>query len=72
MSRAAAAILALRLTQGLDSGARIDPGLAEGLAWGLSNGLLAERGGRIMLTPRGRLLSNEVFARLLPERPGDG
>jgi hypothetical protein len=35
----------------------------------LRAGLLIERGHRLVLTPRGRLLSNEVFRRLLPE-PG--
>jgi oxygen-independent coproporphyrinogen-3 oxidase len=68
-ARAETAMLALRLTEGLDGAARSDPGLADGLDWGLSNGVLAEHSGRIVLTPRGRLVSNEVFARLLPDRP---
>ena len=65
-ARAEAAILALRLAEGLDGAARSDPLLADGLAWGFANDLLAERGTRSVLTPRGRLLSNEVFRRLLP------
>jgi oxygen-independent coproporphyrinogen-3 oxidase len=65
-ARAETAILALRLADGIDASATTDPVLADGLAWGLSNGLLAEHGRRAVLTPRGRLLSNEVFRRLLP------
>jgi oxygen-independent coproporphyrinogen-3 oxidase len=33
----------------------------------ISEGLLQQTEGRVMLTDRGRLLSNEVFARFLPE-----
>jgi oxygen-independent coproporphyrinogen-3 oxidase len=32
----------------------------------ISFGLLEQADGRLRLTPRGRLLSNEVFVRLLP------
>lgn len=62
-------ILALRLASG------IEPRLAErapfgsGLRWGLEAGLLERSGDRLRLTSRGRLLSNELFVRLLPE-PG--
>jgi coproporphyrinogen III oxidase-like Fe-S oxidoreductase len=65
-ARAEAAILALRLAEGIDRTLCSDPVLADGLAWGAANGLLIERGTRVVLTPRGRLLSNEVFRRLLP------
>jgi coproporphyrinogen III oxidase-like Fe-S oxidoreductase len=34
-------------------------------------GLLEQQGTIIRLTPRGRLLSNEVFARFLMEEPGE-
>jgi oxygen-independent coproporphyrinogen-3 oxidase len=67
-ARAERAMLALRLTDGIEGSTRRDPSLAGGLAWGLANELLAERGTRLALTPRGRLLSNEVFRRLLPSR----
>ncbi|MET0773018.1 MAG: radical SAM family heme chaperone HemW [Candidatus Limnocylindrales bacterium] len=67
-ARAETAILALRLAAGIDAAARSDPLLADGLAWGIANGLVAERDTRAILTPRGRLLSNEVFRRLLPSR----
>ena len=36
--------------------------------WGLVNGLLEQLADRVRLTRRGRLLSNELFARLLPDR----
>lgn len=65
-AHAEAAILGLRLARGIDDGLLEDPDLAEGITWGLSNGLLARTDARVALTPRGRLLSNEVFARLLP------
>ena len=44
-----------------------DPLLGPGMAWARAHELLepADRG-RVRLTPRGRLLSNEVFRRLLP------
>jgi oxygen-independent coproporphyrinogen-3 oxidase len=65
-AQAEEAILALRLSGGIDASARSDPLLSDGLAWGFEHELLAERGPRAVLTPRGRLLSNEVFRRLLP------
>lgn len=67
-ARAEQAILALRLAEGIDAGSLDDPLLTPGLAWGLASGLLVGQAGRIVLTPRGRLLSNEVFRRLLPSR----
>src|SRR5579859_175276 len=74
------AVLGLRLHEGLDldafaarHGIRLaafaGPALEELEGWGL----LEHAGGRLRLTPRGRLLSNEVFLRLLPselEAPG--
>jgi oxygen-independent coproporphyrinogen-3 oxidase len=65
-ARAEAAILGLRLAEGIDGAALDDPLLAAGLAWGLSTMLLATRDARLVLTDRGRLLSNELFGRLLP------
>ena len=64
---AEAAILGLRLTEGIDAALALVPGLAIGLNWGREHGLLEERLGRTRLTGPGRLLANEVFARLLPE-----
>lgn len=60
------AILGLRLADGIDAASADDPRLAPGLAWGIDTGLVARSGDRLVLTPEGRLLSNEVFARLLP------
>ena len=53
-------ILGLRLDDGIAPG----PSPAPGLTWGLETGLLETAGDRLRLTRRGRLLSNEVFARL--------
>jgi len=65
-ARAEAVILGLRLTTGVDEAHAADPLLAHGLAWGLANGLVVRGRGRLTLSARGRLLSNEVFRRLLP------
>ncbi len=66
-ARSEAAILGLRLAEGIPAAALADPLLAGGLAWAREHALLVSApGGRLCLTPRGRLLSNEVFARLLP------
>jgi oxygen-independent coproporphyrinogen-3 oxidase len=65
-SEAEAAILALRMSDGLPVGALDNPRFAEPLAWALDAKLLEHRtGGRLVLTRRGRLLSNELFARLV-------
>ena len=60
-----AAILALRTRVGLPRSALPDPGPGEALGWAIDSGLLAELRDRLVLTRRGRLLSNEVFARLV-------
>lgn len=65
-ARAEAAILRLRLADGLDVAALTDPLLAAGLGWAVTEDLARVDAGRVCLTPRGRLLSNEVFTRLLP------
>lgn len=64
------AILRLRTRDGLDASTAAQADFAPAIAWGRTHGLLAEgRAGSVRLTMRGRLLANEVFARLLPE-PG--
>lgn len=66
------AILGLRLAEGIDAELAAEPGLASGLAWARSMDLAESADGRVRLTRRGRLLANEVFSRLLPDRPGRG
>lgn len=68
-----AAILALRLNEGLDAGEfrrrfGVEPWdvFGEGLAEVESAGLLEVDGRRLRLTRKGQLLANEVFVRLLP------
>jgi len=74
LERAETVILALRLNEGISRtlfAKRFDvslddlygPVLKKCAAWGL----LQDGGERLRLTPRGRLLSNEVFQRLLPD-----
>ena len=63
---AEAAILALRLDTGLPAAAAHRPPLSPVFAWATESGLLEQTDdGRIALTTTGRLLSNELFARLL-------
>jgi coproporphyrinogen III oxidase-like Fe-S oxidoreductase len=63
---AEAVILGLRLARGIPSVAGTRPPLAAHLAWAFSEGLVREAADdRIALTTRGRLLSNELFARLV-------
>lgn len=68
IARAEGTILGLRLTDGVEAALLSDPLLAPGLEWALENGLLQQGGSRLRLSESGRLLSNEVFARLLPDR----
>jgi putative oxygen-independent coproporphyrinogen III oxidase len=66
-ARAEQAILQLRTAAGLPGWLGGDPAFESGLMWGRANGLLEAGGeGSLRLTTRGRLLSNELFARLLP------
>jgi oxygen-independent coproporphyrinogen III oxidase len=58
-------VLSLRTDQGLPLSAREDPPLAAAYGWAVDAGLLTTTDGRIVLTTRGRLLSNELFSRLV-------
>ena len=60
------AMLGLRLSEGLDAAVADQPGIASGLAWARAAGLAETAAGLTRLTPRGRLLADEVFLRLLP------
>ena len=62
------AILRLRTSLGLPFEIGSGPRFRAALSWGRARGLLDTSGtGAARLTLRGRLLSNELFARLLPE-----
>jgi coproporphyrinogen III oxidase-like Fe-S oxidoreductase len=62
-------VLGLRLDRGIPASVADDPRFTEALAWARGAGLVDEAGPdaarRIRLTLRGRLLSNELFARLV-------
>jgi putative oxygen-independent coproporphyrinogen III oxidase len=61
-----ALILALRLDSGVPLAAAYEPPLADQFGWALAAGLLTVTDAdRVILTTRGRLLSNELFHRLL-------
>ena len=63
---AESAILALRTSDGLPAGALDRPAMQPALTWSLTAGLLERTAaGRLALTLRGRLLSSEVFVRLI-------
>jgi oxygen-independent coproporphyrinogen III oxidase len=63
---AEATILALRLDTGIDAGEAEAGPIGPHLGWARDAGMLTlTPAGRIALTTRGRLLSNELFARLL-------
>lgn len=65
-ARAERQILALRTQMGLDRQGSDQSGLSAVLAWGREQRLLESDESVVRLTRRGRLLSNELFARLLP------
>lgn len=63
---AEAVILGLRTDDGVAAAAIAAPRFHEPIAWAIANGLVVRTGnGRVVLTTRGRLLSNEIFARLV-------
>jgi putative oxygen-independent coproporphyrinogen III oxidase len=64
-ARAEAVILGLRTRQGVPFAAASNPPLEDAFGWALSADLLEVTDDRITLTTRGRLLSNELFARLV-------
>jgi coproporphyrinogen III oxidase-like Fe-S oxidoreductase len=65
-SEGEAAILALRTSAGLSVAALDAKPLGPALAWAVESGLLERTtSDRLVLTLSGRLLSNEVFVRLL-------
>ena len=62
-------MLGLRLARGVTEGtiaacSALVPAFADGLEDFLALGLARRVGGRVRLTPRGWLVSNELFARL--------
>ncbi|GAC1674610.1 MAG: hypothetical protein NVS9B8_17120 [Candidatus Limnocylindrales bacterium] len=65
-ARAERVILGLRTDRGLPRAWATEPPLADAFGWALAAELLTIDGAdRIVLTTRGRLLSNELFARLV-------
>jgi putative oxygen-independent coproporphyrinogen III oxidase len=65
MAASEQAILGLRTARGISSAEATRPPLGEVLPWALGAGLLEAADDRYALTLRGRLLSNELFARLV-------
>ena len=63
--RQEALILGLRTDRGVPAEAAARPPLHDVALWAAGAGLLEERGDRLVLTTEGRLLSNEIFARLV-------
>ncbi len=65
-ARAEAVILGLRTDEGVPLGSSSSPPLADAFGWALAAELIEVTGAeRVVLTTRGRLLSNELFARLV-------
>ena len=65
-ARAESIVLGLRTDRGLPRTAAVEPPLADVFGWALAAELLTiDEQDRIVLTTRGRLLSNELFARLV-------
>jgi len=58
-------ILALRLAEGISTQDALDGRVGPALTWAAGQGLLEPEADRLRLSLRGRLLSNEVFLRLL-------
>ncbi|MGC8633120.1 MAG: radical SAM family heme chaperone HemW [Candidatus Limnocylindrales bacterium] len=59
------AILGLRLREGIGPDVAARPAVAEALGWARGQGLLEDAAGQVRLSLRGRLLSNEVLARIV-------
>ncbi len=65
-ARSESIVLGLRTDRGLPRAAATEPPLADAFGWALAAELLTiDAADRIVLTTRGRLLSNELFARLV-------
>ena len=64
-ARAEAVILGLRTDDGIPEAWALEPPLANEFGWALAAELLTVGDERVRLTTRGRLLSNELFARLI-------
>ena len=62
---AEALILGLRTDRGVPVEAATDPSFEPVAAWATETGLLERRDDRLVLTTEGRLLSNELFSRLV-------
>ncbi len=58
-------ILAFRLAEGLATRDALDERVSPALSWAAAEGLLEAEADRVHLSMRGRLLSNELFVRLL-------
>jgi len=61
-------VLALRMARGVERDVAVRDGFSDAITWGESNGLLAPHpadASRVQLTLRGRLLSNELFSRIV-------
>ena len=70
-ANAEAAILELRTDRGVAADAADAPPFRAALAWALAEDLIVSApDSRLVLTTRGRLLSNELFERLVPAAPG--
>jgi coproporphyrinogen III oxidase-like Fe-S oxidoreductase len=59
-------ILALRTRRGASGDAVRDAGAGAAVSWAVEQGLASDGADRVTLTLRGRLLSNELFSRVLP------
>jgi hypothetical protein len=56
------------MARGVERDAAVRDGFSDAITWGESNGLLAPHpsdASRVQLTLRGRLLSNELFSRIV-------
>jgi oxygen-independent coproporphyrinogen-3 oxidase len=65
MAASERAILGLRTSRGISGAEALRDPVRDVLPWAIEAGLLEAAGDRFALTLRGRLLSNELFARLV-------